>query len=109
MRPYQVIDSTRHDAGWGNKWFTKWFKNGGIEYRHPWPKDLIYKNGELLYWKKNPRVKRIEVPFFHLSYIKNHSFRLEEWASQYKHKVGPVAPISEIFTVEMEKIWKKLV
>lgn len=89
VNPYQVIDSTHYDGSWGNKYFTKFFrKQTGVHYRHPWPRDLIYKNEEMLYWKKNSRVPIVPVKFFHLSHIKNHSFRDESWAGVFKEAVG---------------------
>jgi glycosyltransferase involved in cell wall biosynthesis len=87
--PYQVIDSHFHDGSWHNRSFTKWFRNKDINYRHPWPRDMIYKGNEMLYWKTNPRVPRLpEKMFFHLSNIKGHSFRTEDWAKQFAPKVG---------------------
>lgn len=93
IMPYQVVNSRYFDNSWKNKYFLKWFKNqDGVHYRHPWPRDLIYKNDELMYWKKNPRVPRNAARFFHLSHIKSWSFRNEKWALQYQGKLGNLAP-----------------
>lgn len=76
VNPYQVLDKEHEDARWINKkYFTKFFKNVDINYRHPWPRDLIYKGDELLYHKVNPRNKAVAYKFWHLAAIKNYSFR----------------------------------
>lgn len=82
--PYQVIDKEHYDISWHNKWFTKWFKNQkGVHYRYNWPEDMIFLNDQMLYWKVNPRVVKNPSRYFHLSYIKNHSFRKEDWAKRF--------------------------
>lgn len=92
VNPYQVVDEKHYDKSWDNKWFTKFFKNGAdVHYRHPWPKDLIYKGDEKLYWKTNPRVPRIPIKYYHLSYIKDKSFRTEAWAKKYELKPSKLA------------------
>jgi glycosyltransferase involved in cell wall biosynthesis len=104
VTPYQVIDEHHYDLNWHNKSFTKWFKNQkGINYRHPWPRDLIYLNDTLLYWKTNPRVPSLDKKFFHLSNIKSGSFRNEDWAVKFKDKIGTPHPIPES---QMKHIWK---
>lgn len=94
MCPYQLVNSEEYDLGWLGKFFTKFFKfDQSVHYRHPWPRDLIYRGDEVLYWKKNPKVKRVPVRFFHLSYLKDGSFRTEEWAKKFSHKIGLKEPI----------------
>lgn len=76
VNPYQILDKEHHDANWVNKkYFTKFFKNVDINYRHPWPRDLIYKGDVLLYHKTNPRVPRVPFKFWHLAAVKKYSFR----------------------------------
>lgn len=104
VMPYQVIDEYHYDLSWYNKSFTKWFKNQkGVHYRFPWPRDLIYLNETLLYWKTNPRVPNLGKKFFHLSHIKNTSFRKEDWAVRFKEKAGIPSPFPED---QMKHIWK---
>jgi len=107
LNPYQVIDKTRYDHSWRNKYFLKWFKNqDGIHYKGAWPRDLVYKGDELLYWRKNPRVPRLLTRYFHLSYIKRWSFRREPWAKEYAMAVGRIAPYPKELQKELTKIFK---
>lgn len=102
--PYQVINQDYYDLGWLNKWFTKFFKKSeDVHYRHPWPRDLIYKGNQVLYWKKNPKVLKVPVRFFHLSNLKSHSFRDEDWADKFSKNEGTTAQYPP---EEMENIWK---
>lgn len=79
VNPYQVLDKEHEDARWINKkYFTKFFKNVNINYRHPWPRDLIYKGDTLLYHKTNSKVPRVPYKFWHLAAVKNYSFRTTE-------------------------------
>lgn len=97
VRPYQLTGGYYYDPTWDNKWFTKLFrKQKGVHYRHPWPRDLIYKNDDLLYWKKNARVPRVPTRFFHLSYLKDHSFRTEKWALDYRFNKGKEILLPEV-------------
>lgn len=107
FNPYQVIDEEHHDCGWRYKWFTKWFKNShDINYRKPWPRDLIYKGDKMLYWRKNERVPRINVPYYHLSYIKDGSFRKEDWTKgKYELKVSSYKKFPEYCAQDIRKIW----
>ncbi|MEK9207080.1 MAG: glycosyltransferase [Patescibacteria group bacterium] len=76
VNPYQILDKEHEDARWVNKkYFTKFFKNVDINYRNPWPRDLIYKGDELLYHKVNPRNQVVPFKFWHLAAVKNYSFR----------------------------------
>lgn len=103
VNPYQVVDHKYYDISWKNKWFTKWFKKqNGVHYRKPWPRDLIFKDNELLYWKVNKRVPRINVRYFHLSNIMNWKFRDESWAKEYESKIGSLIeyPSEEIKNVQ---------
>lgn len=89
VMPWQLMSINTYDGNFKNKYFTKWFKKQeGVHYEHPWPRDLIYKGKDMLYWKTNPRVPKIPVKFFHLSYLKNHSFREENWAREFANKLG---------------------
>ena len=109
VNPYQVLTELQHDWDWRHRWFTKFFRNDArINYRNPWPRDLIYLGDEVLYWKKNPRVKRIGTRFFHLSYIKQHSFRDEVWAAEFAHKVGNPASLSQNEKIHIERMYEQL-
>ena len=105
--PLQVIDKQYYDLSWNKKWFTKWFKNQpGVQYRHPWPKDLIYLNDKQLYWKNNERVAKLETKYFHLSNIKYGSFRTEDWAKKYYKEIGQGYFIPQMYKQDMEKIYE---
>lgn len=86
-RPYQVIDQHHYDGSWKLKWYLKWFRNQpGLNYRHRWPQDLLYLNDTKLYWRFNKRLPRTPPRFYHLSYVKGHSFRDEKWARGFREK-----------------------
>ncbi len=103
VNPYQLLSRTEYDGNWYNKWFTKWIRNQpGLHYEKPWPRDLIYVNNRLLYWKKNPLVVKHSARYFHLSAIKPHSFRNETWAGKYKFETPAscLLPTEVFFDVE---------
>jgi glycosyltransferase involved in cell wall biosynthesis len=107
VNPYQVVDEHHYDGSWYNKFFTKFFKNQkGVHYRHPWPRDLIYKDDQVLYWKENPRVPRIPVRYYHLPNIMNWRFRDEAWAEKYKSKIGRLEKFTEEEFKKVKKIFK---
>jgi glycosyltransferase involved in cell wall biosynthesis len=100
FNPLQVINHKHHDISWKNKWFTKLFKNQpGVHYENPWPRDLIYKGNEMLYWKKNDKVINKDIPFYHLSYVKDSSFRNEDWAKEFKNQPG----VEGLYSAEQQK------
>jgi len=102
--PFQMVDQKHYDLSWTDKSFTKFFKyQDGVHYRHPWPRDLIYKGDSVLYWKKNKRVPRVPIRFLHLSNIKDSSFRDEEWADKFKKDYGALMEYPEEI---MEEVWK---
>lgn len=106
FRPFQVINKTYHDGDWWNKWFTKLFRNQpGVHYERPWPRDLIFKGSEALYWKTNPRVVKKEIPFFHLSYIKDGSFREKPWAKEFKYRVGDKVKHINKYKIDIKEIY----
>ena len=89
VNPYQLIDWGHYDNSWRNKSFSKFFRREGSQYIRPWPRDLIAdKNGKPLYWKTHSFVKVLPYKFYHLSYMKGHSFRTEEWANEFRQKIG---------------------
>ena len=91
VNPYQVISKDQQDKGWRRlKSFTKFFKNIDINYRKPWPHDLIFKGDQLLYWRATKRVPRVPFKFFHLAEVKNHSFRKNELKEYEYDPVGPI-------------------
>lgn len=96
VMPWQLMSPTMYDGNWKNKYFTKFFKKTeGVHYERPWPRDLIFKGTEMLYWKTNPRVPKVPIKFFHLSYLKNHSFRSEDWAKEFSFTLGNPTPLPE--------------
>lgn len=106
VNPFQLVDKEMYDYSWRNKWFTKWFKNSkGVHYRHPWPRDLIYKNDDVLYWRKNERVPRVALKYFHLSNLMDWRFRDEEWAKEYKTSIGVLKKLDLSWDPDIEKIY----
>ena len=103
VNPYQVIDKENHDGSWWNKWFTKFYRNDGITYRHPWPKDMIYTNGVPLYWKHNPKVRKIAPRFYHLALVKPHSFRKDDLQG-YTYGVGKPALLDKPIPEEIRSL-----
>lgn len=109
VSPYQFMNKKYHDDSWGARSFTKFFRNDkGVHYRGDWPKDLICKNDDVLYWRKNKRVPHVGRKFIHLSYAKRYSFRNEKWAEEYKHHYGLGEKYPESVLPEVEKIWNIL-
>lgn len=93
VRPYQLTDLGHYDKSWDKKWLTKFFKQNS-DWIHPWPKDIqVDEYGKMIFWKTNPRVKRLEQRFYHLSYLKDSSFRTEAWAKKYNHVIGEILPL----------------
>ena len=94
FNPYQVIDYQYHDHSWRYRYFLKWFRNQkGLEYRQAWPRDLLFLQDKLLYWRTNPRVPRQKERYLHLSYLKDYSFRTEDWAKHFTLSTGQKAVI----------------
>jgi len=108
VHPYQLLNKHEYDGNWNEKWFTKWIrKQSGLHYAKPWPRDLIFVNDRMLYWKKNPLVVKHPARYFHLSYLKDGSFRNEAWANKYKF-TPPYACILPIETLlDTEHILKE--
>jgi len=110
VNPYQVVDKNHYDNEWWNRSFSKFFKNQpGINYRGGWPRDMIFLNGTMLYWKTNPRMKRLpKARFYHLSYIKSDSFRNRDWAQAFAHKGISPAKFTKEQKKDTERIFKHL-
>ena len=89
INPYQLLDYEHYDASWNNKSFSKFLRKEGMKYIGTWPRELPSdKYGKPLYWKTHARVQRLQHRFYHLSYLKDSSFRNEEWAKQFRFKRG---------------------
>lgn len=92
VNPYQVVTKKYYDNSWKGRWFSKFFRNDeGVHYRYPWPRDMIFKNDSILYWKKNDRAPRVAVRFFHLANLMNWRFRDQKGFEEYKGKLGTLA------------------
>jgi glycosyltransferase involved in cell wall biosynthesis len=99
VNPYQLIDWEHYDYSWRHKYFTKFFRRGS-KYINPWPKDLIAdKTGRPLYHRTHEQVKNLPYKFYHLSYMKGWSFRNEEWAKEFRHKVGEARKLEQPLNV----------
>ena len=89
VNPYQLIDIETYDNGWRNRHFSKFLRNKDLHYVGPWPREMPYSGKISLYWKDRPDVvKKLPYRFYHLSYLKDGSFRKEDWAGSFRHKVG---------------------
>ena len=92
VSPYQLIDWEHYDSSWGNKSFSKFLKNDNLSFVKPWPRELpVDKDKNPLYWRTHIKVKRLPFPeyhFYHLSYMKNWSFRNDDWSINFRHKIG---------------------
>lgn len=110
VSPIQVIDQQYYDKHWyEHKFFTKWFKNVDINYHGPWPRDMIMSGDRELYWKKNPRTKRLVGKYFHLSNIKPKSFRKEEWTlGHYEEPIKNKSLYPDWCKPHLEKIYERL-
>lgn len=104
--PYQVFNEKYHDSSWKNRWFTKWFRNDeGVHYQGDWPRDMIYKGKNILYWRRNDKAPRVAVRFFHLANLMDWRFRdLPEFA-EYKGRLGSLIPYDKGWEDDLEKIF----
>lgn len=103
----QLISLEHHDFNWWNKSFTKFFKKqNGVHYEGDWPRDLIYKGSEHLYWKENKeRVPRMsQFKFYHLALLKAYSFRQEHVAYKYTNIVPTKLPEEDITWLSSQNI-----
>ncbi len=109
VSPYQVLNEEEFERQWTHMGFTKFFKKQpGVHYEGGWPRDLIYKDKKMLYWKTNPRVPMLPCMFYHLSHLKNYSFRKESWAKEFKQNVGETIKFNELNRKDIEKIYQCL-
>lgn len=106
VQPYQLYDDYTYDWNFSyknKKFFTKWFRmQKGLEWRGQFPLDNLYLNGKMLYWKTGGNVKRLQTRYFHLSYIKNYSFRNDH--PFHAHKFGKKVALPEDMRKEARKI-----
>lgn len=94
VNPYQILGPEHEDSSWiGCKYFTKFFRKKGANYRGNWPNEMIYMDDTLLYHKTNPRDKAVPHKFFHLAEVKNYSFRNHD-LTEYKYRTGSPSPLS---------------
>jgi glycosyltransferase involved in cell wall biosynthesis len=106
VNPYQVVSEDYYDTSWRNRYFLKWFKKQeDVHYEHPWPRDLVYKGRDVLYWKTNNRVPKVSVHFFHLANLMRWRFRDEPWALEYKTKLGNLAKYPKNQEMNIKKIF----
>ena len=103
VTPYQVLDQDHHDSSWRIKSFSKFFRREGARYIKEWPRELIAdKDNRPLYWRKNPQVKKLSFPeyyFYHLSYMKDYSFRKEDWATRFRISKGDAVKLPMSFVI----------
>lgn len=108
VNPLQMIDKNHYDWSWRYRWFTKLFKNHkGVKYYGDWPRDLICNTTGTLYWRENERVPQfLDSKYFHLSSIKNYSFRDD--CEHYNRETGELREMPDEYKVEAEKIYEYL-
>jgi len=90
VSPYQMVDFKTYDASWiGKRQFSKFLKmQDGLYYKGNFPREMAYLPDRSLYYKFNPRIKRISINFYHLALMKYNSFRLKvgkEWVYKIKY------------------------
>lgn len=87
VSPCQLIDKEHYDNSlyWRRKSYSKFLRREGMHYRFPWPKDLpIDKDNVPLNWRYNSHTKKLSYYFYHLSYMKNYSFRNTKGFERFK-------------------------
>lgn len=83
VAPYQLIDLGHYDPTWDKKSFSKFLRNEELNFKGPWPKDMPFSGNTSLYHGHSPQVvKKLSYRFYHLSYMKETSFRKEEWVPE---------------------------
>jgi len=88
VSPYQLLDFETYDSSWAEKSFSKFLRREGLNYRKDWPDEMPYHGNEISYWRSNSKVIRLPYKFYHLSYLKDYSFRSEDWAKRYAFNKG---------------------
>ena len=89
VSPYQLLDNEHYDNSWRNKSFSKFLRREGMRYVGTWPRELpCDKYSKPLYWKTHAQVARLPHRFYHLSYLKEYSFRNEDWAKAFRFRQG---------------------
>ena len=90
VAPYQLIDLEHYDASWDKKSFSKFLRNEDLNFKGPWPKDMPFTGNVSLYHGHSPQiVKKLPYRFYHLSYMKETSFRKEDWVpDRWRLKFG---------------------
>lgn len=92
VSPWQLVDFYHYDWMWRYKSYSKFLRNRNMRYKGDWPMDLpCDENGNALYWKTHPAVKRLPYRYYHLARLKNWSFRNEGWADY--HKFNDAIPV----------------
>ncbi len=91
----QVIDENHHDSSWHKKSFSDFIRNKDIEWQGNWPKDLAHDKDGALYHKTHPYVKRLPYWHYHLSYVKDWTFRKDGWANEFRQNVGTAVKLEK--------------
>lgn len=87
VNPIQLLDRETYNNKWeGKKWFSKFMRKcPELHYIRPWPRDLPI-NGKILHWKYCDKIKNLPYRFYHLTNLKNSSFRKEGWAKWFNRE-----------------------
>ena len=97
VSPFQLIDSWHYDAAWFNKSFSKFLRTKEVRFINPWPQDLpADKEGKFLDKKVDVRNKVLPHKYFHLSRIKDASFRKEDWATHWRKDIEYIGSLQKL-------------
>ena len=101
VTPYQLIDLEHYDSSWDNKSFSKFLRNDELNFKGPWPKDMPFTGNVSLYHGHSPQiVKKLPYRFYHLSYMKETSFRKEDWVpDRWRLKFGQAVKMPHLVEI----------
>ena len=107
VNPFQLTEDKKYDMHWEHKFFSKWLRRDGLHFRKPWPKDMPFNKDRPLHWSCSEGLtKKLPYKFFHLSYLKEYTFReLEGIPPRYKFKMGRSLELPEEFKKYIDELF----
>ena len=109
INPFQVLDSKHHEWSFRHKFLSKFFKRDGVKMGIPFPRNMLFKHGKMLNWRKNSRTLRVPYRYFHMPLVKEHSFRNESRWKQYAYKKNTPIPIPNDYVEKLNRMTKGIV
>ncbi len=106
INPFQVLDATHYEKSFENKSFSKFFKRDGVRMQIPFPRNALYKHGEMLNWRKNPRTLKVPYKYFHMPLVKENSFRNEKCWVQYAYRKDNPVLIPDEYVKKLKELTK---